>query len=156
MAGLPLIMKGQTQKLRMRRYGLIVNPKWPYLGASPDGIVQCTYCPKRVLEIKCPYMYRAMDVRIVKDDSFYHDADLKLKVGHAYHDQLQGQLALEHDIFSCVDSQDSLSASLGDPKGRYIFGKASAKASHSFLLTFCPSWQYANEIAMRVRVLLPH
>lgn len=35
--------------------GLVINPEWPHLGASPDGIVQCTCCGKGVLEIKCPY-----------------------------------------------------------------------------------------------------
>ena len=38
--------------------GLIINPLWPYIGASPDGIVECNCCSKCVLEIKCPYSHR--------------------------------------------------------------------------------------------------
>ena len=29
--------------------GLILNPKWPHLGASPDGTVQCSCCKKGTL-----------------------------------------------------------------------------------------------------------
>lgn len=39
-------------------------------------------------------MHRAINVRTVKNDSLYLNADLKLKVGHAYHDQEQGQMTL--------------------------------------------------------------
>ena len=35
--------------------GLVVNPAWPFLGASPDGIINCTCCGMDVLEIKCPF-----------------------------------------------------------------------------------------------------
>ena len=37
--------------------GLILNPDFPYLGASPDGIVNCSYCGVGCLEIKCPSEY---------------------------------------------------------------------------------------------------
>ena len=35
--------------------GLVINPLYPHLGASPDGIICCDCCGKGVLEIKCPY-----------------------------------------------------------------------------------------------------
>ena len=31
--------------------GLTLNPQWPHLGASPDGVLNCQCCPKRVVEI---------------------------------------------------------------------------------------------------------
>ena len=31
--------------------GLVINPQWPFIGASPDGIINCTCCGKGVLEI---------------------------------------------------------------------------------------------------------
>ena len=43
--------------------GLVVNPAWPFLGASPDGIINCTCCGMGVLEIKCPFT--------CKDQSFF-------------------------------------------------------------------------------------
>ena len=38
--------------------GLHVNPKYPYLGASPDGLVMCACCGNGLLEVKCPYSVR--------------------------------------------------------------------------------------------------
>ena len=38
--------------------GVILNPDFPYLGASPDGIVNCSCCGVGCLEIKCPSKYR--------------------------------------------------------------------------------------------------
>ena len=38
--------------------GLHVNPKFPYLGASPDGLVSCECCGEGLLEIECPYSNR--------------------------------------------------------------------------------------------------
>ena len=37
---------------------LVINPQWPFIGASPDGVVECKCCGKGVLEIKCPYSHR--------------------------------------------------------------------------------------------------
>ena len=37
---------------------LFINPLWPFIGASPDGILNCEYCSTGVLEIKCPYCHR--------------------------------------------------------------------------------------------------
>ena len=34
--------------------GLFIDPYRPFLGASPDGIVNCKCCGKGVIEIKCP------------------------------------------------------------------------------------------------------
>ena len=38
--------------------GLILNRDFPYLGASPDGIVNYSCCGVGCLEIKCPSKYR--------------------------------------------------------------------------------------------------
>ena len=35
--------------------GLVINPQWPFIGASPDGLIDCSCCGRGVLEIKCPY-----------------------------------------------------------------------------------------------------
>jgi hypothetical protein len=44
--------------------GLLINPKFPYMGASPDSIVKCDCCGDGCLEVKCPYCIRD---RIIKD-----------------------------------------------------------------------------------------
>ena len=59
-----IICEGLARKLyeeshcRVETSGLVVNPGIPYIGASPDGIVNCSRCGYGILEIKCPYEYR--------------------------------------------------------------------------------------------------
>ena len=38
-----------------RASDLQVSPKYPHLGASPDGLLTCTCCGDGLLEMKCPY-----------------------------------------------------------------------------------------------------
>lgn len=38
-----------------KQSGLGVNPKYPFLGASPDGYVTCSCHGKSLIEVKCPY-----------------------------------------------------------------------------------------------------
>ncbi|KAL0966883.1 hypothetical protein UPYG_G00301350 [Umbra pygmaea] len=38
--------------------GLVVRNDQPHLGASPDGLVNCSCCGRGTLEVKCPYKYR--------------------------------------------------------------------------------------------------
>ena len=84
--------------------GFVVCEEYPYLGASPDG---CIHDPGSVdqyglLEIKCPYKYRD---KLPEDAAAQSDfccstskeagVDvLKLKRGHVYYSQIQGQLAI--------------------------------------------------------------
>ena len=37
--------------------GLRVNPRYPHLGVTPDGIVKCDCCGNGLIEIKCPYKH---------------------------------------------------------------------------------------------------
>ena len=30
---------------------LVINPQWPYIGASPDGFVNCLCCGKGILDV---------------------------------------------------------------------------------------------------------
>ena len=43
--------------------GLVVNPKYPWLGCSPDGIVVENGSPAGCIEVKCPYSKRDCLVR---------------------------------------------------------------------------------------------
>ena len=77
--------------------GLHVNTSFPHLGASPDGIVSCACCGEGLLEIKCPYSKREIDLKNVDDNSFYlkhTEQGLKLSNTHNYYYQIQGQLAV--------------------------------------------------------------
>ena len=77
--------------------GLVVNPKYPYLGATPDGWVGCDCCGRGIVEIKCPYTYRSMHPDAINDSTFYlqrFSDQLKLDPKHKYYYQVQMQLAL--------------------------------------------------------------
>ena len=94
------ILKYQNElqnKVTVANCGLVVSPKWPWLGCSPDGIVMNEGVPVGCVEVKCPYSIKEMSIHeaamSVKD--FYikqTEAGLKLKVKHAYFFQCQGVL----------------------------------------------------------------
>ena len=48
---------------KLSESGLVINPKWPVIGASPDGVVSCICCGKGVLAIKCPYGHQNMHIQ---------------------------------------------------------------------------------------------
>ena len=47
---------------------LVLNETWPFLGASPDGIVNGSCCGKGLVEIKCPYKHRRSTITSAIDD----------------------------------------------------------------------------------------
>ena len=49
------MMKQHHQLFTVKESGLILDPMYPFVGASPDGVVTCICCGTRVLEIKYPY-----------------------------------------------------------------------------------------------------
>ena len=48
--------------------GLVISSDYPYLGASPDGIVSCGCCGIGVNEIKCPYCKRDNSINEAVED----------------------------------------------------------------------------------------
>ena len=93
--------KGKHNNLAVRPSGLVIHPNYPLLGASPDGFVCCDCCESRVLEIKCPFKYRATSPTADKplsDPNFCLQknakGDVHLSFSHPYYYQVQGQIAL--------------------------------------------------------------
>ena len=81
----------------VEKAGLIVNPKWPWLGASPDGILKKD--GKIIaIEVKCPYSKRNMSIKEACTDIrfflHYADNEAKLKQKHNYFYQCQGIMAI--------------------------------------------------------------
>ena len=77
--------------------GLFVNPKFPYLGSSPDGLVG----DDGVLEVKCPASQawrNSTPSDCCDDPNFYcalnEKGDPTLKKTHKYYYQFQGQMAI--------------------------------------------------------------
>ena len=84
-------------KLEVIDSGLVLNPKWPHIGASPDGIVWCECCGRGALEIKCPYCHQgeSIDKAATYDKTFCLkkiDGSLNLDKTHAYYYQVQTQM----------------------------------------------------------------
>jgi hypothetical protein len=80
--------------------GLMVNPLFPCIAATPDGKVCCNG-QSGLLEIKCPFWCRDLKLReamerdvFEKRDFHLHEinGNVQLKKGHNYWWQVQGQL----------------------------------------------------------------
>ena len=78
--------------------GLHINPKWPFMGASPDGLVDCNCCGKGICEIKYPYSLRYATMTDALGSKAFCleecDTTLTLKKKHAYYYQVQMQLLI--------------------------------------------------------------
>ena len=93
-------IKANTEKhddFEVSKSGLFLSCDWPFIGASPDGLVNCSCCGKGVVEIKCSYCYRFDSVEKVATDRqscLVVDADgvLHLSTSHAYYYQVQTQI----------------------------------------------------------------
>lgn len=79
--------------------GLVINPMFPFLGASPDAKV-CENNVSGIIEVKCPYTARDLTISealdklkhnlcIERDDASGH---INMKQNHLYWYQIQGQL----------------------------------------------------------------
>ena len=91
-------MAERHEKFSVANSGLVLNPEWTHLGASPDGIVCCTCCGRGALEIKCSYCHRHNSVEDVARDSSSclktsdSNDSLHLDHEHAYYFQVQTQI----------------------------------------------------------------
>ena len=65
-----------------------------FIGGSIDGLVECSCCEPRILEVKCPYSIRDGSVAIDGYKLSYLTRDLKLKNTHQYYYQLQTYLGV--------------------------------------------------------------
>ncbi len=82
----------------IQQCGLVVNPKFSFLGASPDGKV-LSDGEMGIIEVKCPYTARNMTIKqaIGLLPNFYlkeTDDIVHLKRQHNYFYQVQGQLMI--------------------------------------------------------------
>ena len=99
--------------LMVSKAGLFVDIEKPYIGASPDGIIQCRCCGIGSLEVKCPFSCKEKlpddnntSFCMIKKD----DVTWMLKRDHSYYYQVQMQLhvcRLSHGDF-VVWSKDGI------------------------------------------------
>ena len=66
------------QIFSIKTSGLIINPCWPYIGASPNDIVKCPSYAESSLDIKCLHSHRNSYVQAFTDnDSYIYKEDLE-------------------------------------------------------------------------------
>lgn len=83
-------MTKNHKNVKYQDCGLFVDGVRPYLGASPDGIIECDCHGKALVEIKCPS-------KSITELAYL--CDRKLNKKSAYYGQIQGQMMIT-GIFS--------------------------------------------------------
>ena len=74
--------------------GLHISADYPHLGVSPDEIIDCDCCGKRLVEIECPCKYSAGLKGWENNKNFAIDSSKNVKKDHPYFAQMQGQIFL--------------------------------------------------------------
>ncbi|VDI69383.1 Hypothetical predicted protein [Mytilus galloprovincialis] len=95
-----------TSKIEELTRGKSDNNAWfehrkefPFMGATPDGVVSYRCCCKGLLEIKCSFMHQNETPLDACLDSHYHVSKdenncLRLKESSSWHTQIQGQMGI--------------------------------------------------------------
>ena len=82
----------EHQNFVIQNTGLHINPEFPYLGKSSDGLIQWHYHVNSVLEIKYPHNYRYGLKKIAARQKFLYWWQLSNKNWLQYYYQIQGQM----------------------------------------------------------------
>lgn len=94
------MMAKKHDSFKLSDTGLFIDHTDPFLGASPDGMVECSCCGKGVVEVKCPHRY-SQDLPDDNDNNFYmvnQKGAWSLKRDHMYYYQVQLQLHVCDDV----------------------------------------------------------
>ena len=89
------IFKLTHRNVKVRECGLILCEEMPFVGGSPDRIIECDCCGKACLEIKCPYSIRHLAPHHPEASLSYMNREsnvLTLKKTHKYFTQCQIQM----------------------------------------------------------------
>lgn len=78
--------------------GLVINPTYPYFGASPDRLSNCDCHGIGCVEVKCPYCAKDTGIEeLMEMKNTYLEiksGNVSLKQDHQYYYQVQMQMAL--------------------------------------------------------------
>lgn len=87
--------KASHKKVAFNETGLVIDSINPFLGATPDGFVDCQICGRFLIEIKCPWRYRMNIAEVAARANKCHIDDKgvwHLDPHSTYYSQIQGQL----------------------------------------------------------------
>ena len=87
------IMESYHTNLTVSKGGLVITPKYPWLGASPDGILTCDCHDVGVLEVKAPSSLQGTTMmEKSREDGMFclqvAEGKLSLKRDHQYYYQV--------------------------------------------------------------------
>ena len=79
--------------------GLFISKEYPFIGATPDGVVKCSCCGEGIIEVKCSYAYQHLspDEVATQCDKYnlcLEDGSVKLKKDTKWYTQIQTQLGV--------------------------------------------------------------
>ena len=98
------------QNFTCKQSGLVVSATHPYIGATPDGIIECDCCGFGILEVKCPYCIRMEDpstASCLRNDT--------LASNHEYYYQVHTQL-----FACCASYADFVIATFGESQVKFV------------------------------------
>ncbi|KAL4088881.1 hypothetical protein QTP88_023965 [Uroleucon formosanum] len=89
-------------KCKVNQCGLIIDEHFPYLTASPDGLINDDF----IVEIKCPFLIKdtktfleAINSKKLSFCRLSENGKIELKVDHSYYYQRQGQMQISKRNF---------------------------------------------------------
>ena len=95
-----------------------VSLDYPFIGASPDGIIHCECHGPRLIEVKCPFTHRGLSIENYSKQKNtcleLKENSVKLKKNHSYFYQVQCQMGVpgvclcEFYVYTAVDSHIEL------------------------------------------------
>ena len=90
--------RSQHKNFVVSECGLFISTSHPFLGASPDGVVHCDCHGKGLLEIKCPWTHRGLNISEFADEKgtclVKKNGNVHLIQEHQYYFQIQCQLGV--------------------------------------------------------------
>lgn len=86
-------ISGKHKEVNIVESGFVINPKWPFLGASPDRIRYCKCHGKTLVECKSLFSKRNLLPGIAASEKFDKTTKgFKLKEETSWYYQIQGQM----------------------------------------------------------------
>ena len=144
------LMVGSHSAFEVNEAGLSLSTKWPFLGASPDGVVNCHCCGKGVLEIKCPFCHRNDSILESSHDRKFclhnnSQNSLVLDPTHSYYYQVQTQIfvcGVEYcDFVVCTFPEDQQQPDIHIERvypNERLWSECVEKSSHFFKFCILP------------------
>ena len=88
--------RSKHRELKIKVSGFVISHQYPFIGASPDGLVSCLCCGPGLLEVKCPFNCKSVSLADAAESAKFCleliDGKMQLKSTHTFFYQVQAQL----------------------------------------------------------------